>query len=147
LDLIYTANDGDEFLIDHINRLAERVPTFAFTLKGFILRQVAEKLRKRDFYVWDGILYAFSVTESLGLEESGGIVRVGLVHYNTVEEIVKFGEALGEIATGKDRCTKWVDFPNMVDSRGWAIVKIKDIFDQISIGYLPYLCPASSMAL
>lgn len=50
--------------------------------------------------MWDGNNYALSVTESLGLEESGGIVRVGPVHYNTGDEIVKFGKALGEIATG-----------------------------------------------
>ncbi len=82
-----------------LDRLAERVPTFAFTLKGFTPRQVAEELDKRDIYVWDGNYYALSVTESLGVEESGGMVRVGPVHYNTVEEIERFGEVLGEIAT------------------------------------------------
>lgn len=80
-------------------RLPERVPTFAFTLQGFTPRQVAQELGKRDIYVWDGNYYAISVTESLGLEESGGMVRVGPVHYNTLEEIHKFGAALGEIAT------------------------------------------------
>ena len=82
-----------------IDRLAERVPTFAFTLEGFTPRQVAEELGKRDIYVWDGNYYALSVTESLGVEESGGMVRVGPVHYNTLEEIQRFGEILGEIAT------------------------------------------------
>jgi selenocysteine lyase/cysteine desulfurase len=81
------------------NRLDERVPTFAFNLKGFSPQQVAEELGKRDIYVWDGNYYALSVTEALGLEESGGMVRVGPVHYNTVEEIHRFGEVLGEIAT------------------------------------------------
>jgi cysteine desulfurase family protein (TIGR01976 family) len=81
------------------DRLDKRVPTFAFTLKGFTPRQVAEELGKRDIYVWDGNYYALSVTESLGIEESGGMVRVGPVHYNTVEEIERFGEILGEIAT------------------------------------------------
>ena len=82
-----------------LDRLAERVPTYAFTLKGFAPRQVAEELDKRDIYVWDGNYYALSVTESLGVEESGGMVRVGPVHYNTVEEIERFGEVLREIAT------------------------------------------------
>ncbi len=82
-----------------IDRLNERVPTFAFNLKGFSPRQVAEALGKRDIYVWSGNYYALSVTESLGVEESGGMVRVGPVHYNTVEEIERFGEVLGEIAT------------------------------------------------
>jgi len=83
----------------NIDRLDERVPTFAFTLKGHTPRQVAEELGKRDIFVWDGNYYALQVTESLGLEESGGMVRVGPVHYNTVEEIQRFGEVLGEIAT------------------------------------------------
>jgi selenocysteine lyase/cysteine desulfurase len=82
-----------------LDRLDERVPTFAFNLKGHPPRQVAEELGKRDIYVWDGNYYALSVTESLGVEESGGMVRVGPVHYNTVEEIERFGEVLGEIAT------------------------------------------------
>ena len=44
--------------------------------------------------------YALEVTTRLGLEGSGGMVRVGPVHYNTLEEIQRFGEALGRIATG-----------------------------------------------
>lgn len=80
-----------------LHRLEERVPTYAFTVEGFTPRQVAEELGKRDIYVWDGNYYAISVTESLGVEESGGMVRVGPVHYNTVEEIHRFGEVLGEI--------------------------------------------------
>jgi hypothetical protein len=61
--------------------------------------------------MWDGNYYALEVTTRLGLEESGGMVRVGPVHYNqapvfgcavptlwgTLEEINKFGEALGRI--------------------------------------------------
>jgi selenocysteine lyase/cysteine desulfurase len=82
-----------------LDRLAERVSTFAFNLKGHSPRQVAEELGKRDIYVWDGNYYALSVTEALGVEESGGMVRVGPVHYNTMEEIERFGEVLGEIAT------------------------------------------------
>ncbi len=81
----------------NLHRLEERVPTYAFTVEGFTPRQVAEELGKRDIYVWDGNYYAISVTESLGVEESGGMVRVGPVHYNTVEEIHRFGEVLGEI--------------------------------------------------
>jgi selenocysteine lyase/cysteine desulfurase len=81
-----------------IERLEERVPTFAFTLKGFTPQQVAEELGRRNIYVWDGNYYAISVTESLGVEETGGMVRVGPVHYNTMDEIHRFGKVLGEIA-------------------------------------------------
>ena len=82
----------------NVDRLDERVPTFAFTLAGFTPRKVAEELGQRDIFVWDGNYYALQVTESLGVEESGGMVRVGPVHYNTVEEIMRFGKVLREIA-------------------------------------------------
>jgi selenocysteine lyase/cysteine desulfurase len=48
--------------------------------------------------MWDGNYYALAVTERLGLEDSGGMVRVGPVHYNTLEEIKRFGEALNGVA-------------------------------------------------
>jgi cysteine desulfurase family protein (TIGR01976 family) len=83
-------------------RLEERVPTVAFRLKGWHPRQVAERLGQDGIYVWDGNYYALAVTERLGLEESGGMVRVGPVHYNTVEEIHRFGEALGRIAASEE---------------------------------------------
>ena len=78
-------------------RLSERAPTFAFNLRGQNPRQVAERLGREDIFVWDGNYYALAVTERLGVEESGGMVRVGPAHYNTVEEIERFGEALGKI--------------------------------------------------
>jgi cysteine desulfurase family protein (TIGR01976 family) len=81
-------------------RLAERVPTVSFTLKGQHPRQVAEKLNEAGVYVWDGNYYALAVTERLGLEESGGMVRVGPAHYNTVAEVERLGVALGKIAGG-----------------------------------------------
>jgi selenocysteine lyase/cysteine desulfurase len=55
-------------------------------------------LGKSGIYVWDGNYYALAVTERLGLEEHGGMVRVGLVHYNTLEEIAALGKALNDIA-------------------------------------------------
>jgi cysteine desulfurase family protein (TIGR01976 family) len=79
-------------------RLEERVPTIAFTLKGSPPRQVAEQLGRENIYVWDGHYYAVSIVERLGLAERGGMVRVGPVHYNTLEEIEKFRVTLGAIA-------------------------------------------------
>lgn len=80
-------------------RLDERVPTFSFTMHGMHPRQLAEKLAESEIYVWDGNYYALQISEQLGVEENGGMVRVGPVHYNSVDEIYKFGEALGRIAT------------------------------------------------
>ena len=81
-----------------LKRIEERLPTVSFTLEGREPRKVAELLAKEGFYVWDGNYYALAVTERLGLESKGGMVRVGPVHYNTVEEITRFGEALKKIA-------------------------------------------------
>jgi len=82
-----------------IRRLDERVPTYSFTLQGKHPQQVAEELAKEGIFVWDGNYYALEVTEQLGVEDSGGMVRVGPVHYNSVEEVHRFGEILGKIAT------------------------------------------------
>jgi cysteine desulfurase family protein (TIGR01976 family) len=84
------------------SRWDERVPTFAFTLAGRSPRHVAEELGRRGIAVWDGDYYAYELIRALGLAESGGMVRVGLVHYNTAAEIDRLVEALGEIAgTGR----------------------------------------------
>ncbi len=80
-------------------RLEERVPTVSFTLQGWHPRKLAEALDQHDIYVWDGNYYALAVTERLGLEQSGGMLRVGPVHYNTVEEVERLGEALDRITS------------------------------------------------
>lgn len=86
--------------ITDLLRFDDRVPTFSFTLEGHHPRAIAAELDRRGFRVWDGNYYAVGVTEKLGLEEKGGMVRVGAVHYNTAEEIRRLGEALREIARG-----------------------------------------------
>jgi cysteine desulfurase family protein (TIGR01976 family) len=75
-----------------------RVPTFAFTLDGMDPRQVAAELGRRGIAVWDGDYYAYELIRALNLAESGGMVRVGLVHYNEPGEIERLVEALREIA-------------------------------------------------
>ncbi|MBE0408477.1 MAG: cysteine desulfurase-like protein [Anaerolineales bacterium] len=87
------------------DRLEERVPTVSFTLQvgagssahSVHPRDLAQAFARENIYVWDGNYYALAVTERLGLEANGGMVRVGPVHYNTVEEIDRFGEALGRV--------------------------------------------------
>ncbi|MDR3576523.1 MAG: cysteine desulfurase-like protein [Anaerolineaceae bacterium] len=75
-------------------RVAERVPTFSFTLPGFTPRQVAECLAEKGIYVWDGNFYALAVTDRLGLESQGGLIRVGATHYNSLEEVHRLEQAL-----------------------------------------------------
>lgn len=81
-------------------RLEQRVPTFSFTIKGWHPRRLAEELAKANIYAWDGNYYALAVTERLGLEDQGGMLRVGPVHYNTVDEIYRLGEILRKIVKG-----------------------------------------------
>jgi len=80
--------------------LDERVATFSFRLKDMHPRTVAEKLAQEGIYVWDGNYYAINVTERLGLEDSGGMVRVGAAHYNTFEEVERLKTALMKIVSG-----------------------------------------------
>jgi cysteine desulfurase family protein (TIGR01976 family) len=84
--------------ISDTRRLEERVPTVSFTLEGIAPRLLAERLDKEGFNVWDGNYYALAVTQRLNLEDTGGMLRVGAVHYNTLDEIGRFGEALRRIS-------------------------------------------------
>lgn len=81
--------------------VGRRVPTFGFTLEGHTPRAVAEALGREGLYLWDGNFYALAVTERLELEPSGGLVRAGLVHYNTVQEIDRLEQALRRLASGR----------------------------------------------
>ena len=68
-------------------RLDRRVPTLSFTLAGTSPHEVARRLNEANIFGWNGNFYALAVTERLGLEGHGGLLRVGLVHYNTAEEV------------------------------------------------------------
>jgi cysteine desulfurase family protein (TIGR01976 family) len=67
-------------------RADERTPTFAIRLAGWSPRALAEELGRRGIFVWDGNYFALAVMERLGLESTGGAVRIGFCHYNTTEE-------------------------------------------------------------
>jgi cysteine desulfurase family protein (TIGR01976 family) len=79
---------------------AHRVPTVSFTMDGLAPGEIARQLDKKNIFVWDGNFYAPTVTERLGLEGRGGMVRIGLCHYNTSEEVDAFLGALSEIRYG-----------------------------------------------
>jgi cysteine desulfurase family protein (TIGR01976 family) len=74
-----------------------RVPTFAFTVEDVPPDVAARRLGDRGFAVWHGNYYALEVMRRLGLEEAGGAVRAGIVHYNTADEVDGLLEALAEI--------------------------------------------------
>jgi len=79
-------------------KAARRAPTAFFTVAGYTPRQVAEKLALRQINVWDGDNYAWELTGALGLRESGGAVRAGLVHYNDEAEVDRLLAAVAELA-------------------------------------------------
>src|SRR5215210_1078459 len=79
-------------------RFLERTPTAALTVDGVAPRAVAEALGRDGIAVWDGDFYATGLIERLGLANTGGVVRIGLTHYNTVEEIDAVVGALSRIA-------------------------------------------------
>ncbi len=81
-------------------RFAWRTPTVSFRLAHLSPRAVATALAERGIFVWDGNYYALSLSERLGVEPIGGMVRVGLVHYNTAEEVDLFLAVLRELANG-----------------------------------------------
>src|SRR5262249_48037231 len=60
------------------DRVTERTPTFSLTIDGVPPRAAASRLADRGVFVWDGNYYALAIMERLGLEASGGAVRVGL---------------------------------------------------------------------
>jgi cysteine desulfurase family protein (TIGR01976 family) len=82
-------------------RFAERCPTLAVR----VVNQTAEltplalanKLGEQGFFTWDGNYYALNLTERLDVEKSGGFLRIGLVHYNTVEEVDRLLAALTQL--------------------------------------------------
>jgi len=77
-------------------RLKERVPTVSITLPGRSAEDLARHLAARQIYAWSGNFYALELTERLGVEQKGGLLRLGLVHYNTAEEINRLMRALDE---------------------------------------------------
>jgi cysteine desulfurase family protein (TIGR01976 family) len=80
--------------------LAQRVPTVAITIEGHTPRALAEALGERGIFCWDGNYYAVTLMERLGLEASGGALRIGLAHYNTANEVDRLLTALHEIVEG-----------------------------------------------
>ena len=77
--------------------LARRVPTVSFTHSNHRPEVIAEALGKRNIFVWNGHNYGLEPAKALGLLQSGGVVRIGAVHYNTAGEIDETLNALEDI--------------------------------------------------
>jgi cysteine desulfurase family protein (TIGR01976 family) len=83
--------------ITNPERFAWRTPTVAIRLQGKSPVTVAKELGDRGIFAWHGNFYALNLTEKLGVEADGGLLRLGLVHYNSADEILQLLSALKEI--------------------------------------------------
>jgi len=85
-------------------RFTERCPTIALRVENQTPQEtplaLATKLGDRGFFTWDGNYYALNLTEHLDVEKTGGFLRIGLVHYNTTEEVDRLLSALSQIMAG-----------------------------------------------
>jgi cysteine desulfurase family protein (TIGR01976 family) len=76
------------------SRVAERTPTFALRLGEQDPAKTAAALAAAGVFAWDGDYYAMEVMHRLGLDRTGGAVRVGFCHYNTAEEVDRVVDTL-----------------------------------------------------
>ena len=89
----------DFYGITEPNRLRWRTPTVGIRMRGQTPYEIAKQLGDRGIFTWHGNFYAIGLTERLGIESSGGLLRIGLVHYNAIAEIDTLLTALTEIAS------------------------------------------------
>lgn len=80
-------------------RFEERCSTLSLRIGDHSPKAIAEFLAKRGIFTWDGNYYALNLMERLQVEQKGGMLRIGLVHYNTLEEVERLLAALGEFAS------------------------------------------------
>ena len=93
--------DGALRTMPHVQVLpapAGRTPTLSFRVGRARPRQVVAELARRGVCAWDGDGYARELFDALGVTEAGGAVRLGVVHYNTLEEVDRAVAAIGAVA-------------------------------------------------
>jgi cysteine desulfurase family protein (TIGR01976 family) len=87
------------FGITDPQRFADRCSTVSVRLASHHPTDVAKFLGDRGIFTWDGNYYALNLAERLGVQDSGGFLRIGLVHYNTADEVDRLLRALHELAS------------------------------------------------
>ena len=78
------------------SRISERSPTVSFTHPSMEAKEMGGRLAERGIFVWAGNFYALELTEALGLEPEG-VLRAGVLHYNSMDEVDFFTETVAEI--------------------------------------------------
>jgi cysteine desulfurase family protein (TIGR01976 family) len=89
-DVLFTRLDHALRAMSHVQVLGSplyRTPTLSFTVSRMRPRQVAAELARRGVCAWDGDFYSRELFDAIGVNETGGAVRLGLMHYNTVDEV------------------------------------------------------------
>lgn len=76
-----------------------RTPTVGMRMARYTPYQLSKALGERGIFTWNGNFYALNLTQRLGIESTGGLLRIGLVHYNTVEEVHHLLHTLHELAS------------------------------------------------
>jgi cysteine desulfurase family protein (TIGR01976 family) len=79
-------------------RFAWRTPTVGMLLAGYTPYDLAKALGERGIFTWNGNFYALNLTKRLGVESRGGLLRIGLAHYNTLEEVHRLLQTLQDLA-------------------------------------------------
>jgi len=80
-------------------RFEERCSTLSLRIGDHSPKMIAEFLATQGIFTWDGNYYALNLTERLQVEQKGGMLRIGLVHYNTLEEVERLLSALHEFVS------------------------------------------------
>ncbi len=83
--------------ITNPQQLAWRVPTIACNIEGYSPHELAERLASQGIFAWDGNYYAIGIMERLGLEAKGGALRLGMAHYNTLNEVDRVLQCLEQV--------------------------------------------------
>lgn len=96
---LQTIPDVRIYGITNPERFGQRCSTLSLRIGNHSPRAIAEFLGKRGIFTWDGNYYALNLTERLQLEQMGGMLRIGLVHYNTLEEVDRLLGALREFTS------------------------------------------------
>jgi cysteine desulfurase family protein (TIGR01976 family) len=99
LDVLAKAN-ATVYGITAKDQISQRTPTLCFNLPGISPAKVTEELAKQNIGVRDGHMYSPRLIKRLGLAQESGAVRASLVHYNTLEEVSRFGNALKNLVIG-----------------------------------------------
>ncbi len=73
--------------IKDATKFDQRTPTVAVCIEGYTPRELVTHLGEKGIFTWDGNYYAIDLAERLGVQTSGGMLRIGLAHYNTAEEV------------------------------------------------------------